>query len=208
MHVLIMITCISLGSFSFGSCQDGEATDTTVVVADTSDFVLPFPVGKRYKVSQGNNTIWSHSPNNFNGVFRYAYDFDMPVGTVLTASREGEVIFINDNFEDSDHTLGHENVLVIRHRDATYSRYIHIRKHGALVKTGATVAKGDTVALSGNSGYTLGIPHLHFDVVTAPTGLPDINAQSIRTIFKNSTAYPNTLQQNERYRALPYTFYK
>jgi murein DD-endopeptidase MepM/ murein hydrolase activator NlpD len=184
--------------------QDSNQNEVALVLA--TEYVLPFPVGNEYLVTQANNSPWSHSATAFNGVFRYAYDFDMPVGTILTAAREGTVVYIVDNYTDGDVTLGHENVLVINHGDGTYSRYIHIKKQGALVTVGTTVQKGDTIALSGNTGYTLNQPHLHFDVIEpAPGQLPDITSQSIFVSFRNSSAFPNALDQGKRAKALNYT---
>ncbi|MCI0750287.1 MAG: M23 family metallopeptidase, partial [Flammeovirgaceae bacterium] len=171
----------------------------------TEEHVLPYPIGKSYLVSQGNLSPWSHSPSNYNGVFRYAYDFDMPVGTILTATRPGVVTYIEQSYQDGDIQFGHENVLAIRHDDGSYSRYIHIKHKSALVSEGQTVERGDTIVLSGNTGYTLNQPHLHFDVVKPTPGqFPDITSQSIFVSFKNSSAFPHDLKQGTSYMALNY----
>jgi len=192
----------------FIQCFPQDSSKGETVTVASSEYVLPFPVGNQYLVTQANNSpwsSWSHSESAFNGVFRYAYDFDMPVGTILTAAKEGTVVYIVENYSDGDITLGHENVLVVDHGDGTYSRYIHIKKEGALVSVGVAVQKGDTIALSGNTGRTLNQPHLHFDVVKPLAGqLPDITSQSIFVHFRNSTAFPNELKRGIKYMALNY----
>lgn len=192
----------------FTQCFPQDSSEGETVAVASSEYVLPFPIGNRYLVTQANNSpwsSWSHSESAFNGVFRYAYDFDMPVGTILTAAKEGTVVYIVENYSDGDLTLGHENVLVVDHGDGTYSRYIHIKKNGALVSVGSAIQKGDTIAYSGNTGYTLNQPHLHFDVVKPTTGqLPDITSQSIFVSFKNSTAFPHELVRGNSYWSLNY----
>src|SRR5262245_61204438 len=44
----------------------------------SSPFVLPYPVGQAYRVSQGNCSHGGHS-----GPYKYAYDFVMPLGTTI-----------------------------------------------------------------------------------------------------------------------------
>lgn len=182
-------------------------SDKNKIVASVSDFeyVLPYPVGKSYFVSQGNNSPsgWSHSRSMWNGVFVYAHDFDMPIGTIVTAARGGTVFNVVESFEDGNRIPGRENVVVIRHRDGTLARYFHLTKNGALVEVGQEVARGDTIALSGDTGNSFH-PHLHFDVTTG-CALPAISCQSIFVNFKNSSAYPKALERGKTYEALSYS---
>lgn len=57
------------------------------------------------------------------------------------------------------------NYLVIAHSDGTFGVYWHMKKNGIQVAVGGTVARGDNIALSGNTGNS-STPHLHFDVRT------------------------------------------
>lgn len=121
-------------------------------------YLLPFPPGEAYELTQGNCGAESHG-----GRFRYAFDFRMPVGTPVIAARSGVVVTVRDGNPDGTRRTGDENFLIIEHVDGELSRYIHLRQHGVLVDEGDRVAAGDTVARSGNSGRS-SFPHLHFDV--------------------------------------------
>jgi murein DD-endopeptidase MepM/ murein hydrolase activator NlpD len=80
----------------------------------TSPYVLPYEAGSSYRVSQGNCTNFSHVTGTPD---QYAYDFVMPIGTVLIASRGGTVTRITDTFEDNTGVPGDENVVGITHAD-------------------------------------------------------------------------------------------
>jgi murein DD-endopeptidase MepM/ murein hydrolase activator NlpD len=54
----------------------------------------------------------------------------------------------------------------VRHSDGTLGEYLHLLKGSLKVEAGDSVAAGQLLALSGNSGYTRG-PHLHFMVFRA-----------------------------------------
>jgi murein DD-endopeptidase MepM/ murein hydrolase activator NlpD len=125
----------------------------------------------------------------------------MPVGSRITAAREGTVVNVVEHHADDDHTFGHENVVTVSHGDGTYALYIHIAQNGAVVDVGQTVAAGDDVALVGTSG-SIGndvIPHLHFEVVTQ---FDPISSRA--TTFGNTRPHPDGLVEGESYRAEPY----
>ena len=62
-----------------------------------SPYVLPWEVGKNYKVAQGNCTEGSHSYGSYN---QFAYDFTMPIGTKIVAIRSGIVVGVEErNFD-------------------------------------------------------------------------------------------------------------
>lgn len=124
----------------------------------TPRYLLPFPPGEAYELTQGNCGEESHG-----GHFRYAFDFRMPVGTPVVAARSGVVVTVRDENPDGTRRPGDENILIVEHADGELSRYIHLRQHGALVAEGERIAAGDTIARSGNSGRSA-FPHLHFDV--------------------------------------------
>ncbi|HEY0037228.1 MAG TPA: M23 family metallopeptidase, partial [Longimicrobium sp.] len=87
----------------------------------------------------------------------------MPVGDTVVAARAGTVVVAEESFADGTRLAGQENEVVVRHRDGTFARYIHLTRGGALVAAGDVVAQGQPIALSGDSGNSRG-PHLHFDV--------------------------------------------
>ncbi len=121
----------------------------------TSPYVLPYPVGTRYRMFQGNCSMLGGHRDTF------AYDFSHAMGDPVTASRPGTVIIVNDQFSDDDHIEGHENNVFVQHVDGTVIRYTHLMQGGAMVVVGQQVVEGDIVGLAGNSGNSAG-PHLHF----------------------------------------------
>jgi murein DD-endopeptidase MepM/ murein hydrolase activator NlpD len=144
---------------------------------------------------QGFNDPYSH-----NGTFRYAVDFTMPIGTLITAVRSGQVVYILESYSDNDHTAGHENVVIVMHEDSTYARYAHLTTNGSLVRIGQNILPGDTIGKSGNSGSEAA-PHLHYDVTNSYTGRSD---QTIPFDFKNTIQHPIGLQEGVSYKAFPY----
>jgi murein DD-endopeptidase MepM/ murein hydrolase activator NlpD len=59
---------------------------------------------------------------------------------------------------------GHHNHILIQHRDGTVAFYGHLTQGSVVVREGDRVQTGQRIAASGNSGNTLGEPHLHFGV--------------------------------------------
>jgi murein DD-endopeptidase MepM/ murein hydrolase activator NlpD len=113
-------------------------------------------------VAQGNRSFVSHR-----GSHLYAYDFWMPMGTVVLAARGGTVARVEVNHDG----LGAlSNYVKVDHPDGTSAMYAHVRKDGALVKHGESVRQGQALAYSGMVGQTL-YPHLHF-VVVGPNEAP------------------------------------
>ncbi|MCX6151419.1 MAG: M23 family metallopeptidase [Ignavibacteriales bacterium] len=177
--------------FLFLSCTP----ENDEVLSVEAKYVLPYPVGREYICSQEFNDPYSH-----NGTFRYAVDFAMPIGTLITTARRGHVVYILESYSDYDQTAGHENVVIVIHEDSTYARYVHLTTNGALVKIGQAVIPGDTIGMSGNSGSG-GPPHLHFDVTNTNNGRSD---QTIPFDFKNTIQHPIGLIEGVSYKALPY----
>ncbi|MDI6600215.1 MAG: peptidoglycan DD-metalloendopeptidase family protein [Thermoanaerobacteraceae bacterium] len=81
-------------------------------------------------------------------------DLAVPIGTEVRASDGGKVIF-------TGRSGGYGILVKIDHGNGYVTYYGHLSK--ILVDKGDRVAKGDVIALSGNTGNTTG-PHLHFEV--------------------------------------------
>jgi hypothetical protein len=123
---------------------------------------LPFPATEARLVIQGNNGVFSHT-----GRYRYAWDFQMPEGSDVTAAEAGVVAEVIDRYTEGrpDHALeDRANVVVIDHGRARFSVYQHLKLGGALVTEGQPVERGQLIGHSGNTGFTTG-PHLHFAVI-------------------------------------------
>ena len=157
-----------------------------------SPYVLPYRVGETYAVGQGNCSDGSHAPGT---IVQYAYDFLMPVGTPVVVARAGEVILVEDRFEDGNRTPGEENFINLRHADETIAAYVHLTRNGALVAVGDTVAQGQVIGLSGDTGSS-SEPHLHIHVQSC-FGCPS----TIPLTFRNTRPHPQGLVQGEAYLA-------
>lgn len=161
----------------------------------TSPYVLPYPVGTSFVVGQGNcSPGGSHSPGT---VVQFAYDFLMPIGSSVVASRDGTVLLVEDRFEDATRRAGEENFINVVHADGSIAAYVHLTRDGALVAVGDSVRRGQTIGLSGDSGDS-SAPHLHFHVLNCdgcPTG---------PVSFRNTRPHPNGLVVGETYLAEPY----
>ena len=82
-------------------------------------------------------------------------DFRMKVGDPVSAAAPGHIIFVGKRG-------GYGYLVEIGHAHGVVTRYGHLSE--ILVEPGAFVARGDVVALSGNTGRSTG-PHLHYEIV-------------------------------------------
>jgi murein DD-endopeptidase MepM/ murein hydrolase activator NlpD len=127
---------------------------------------LPYARGTTYSVLQGFHGAFSHRGSN-----EYAVDFDCPVATQVLAARPGVVVATFDGAQGSGTTpdfldYGRANFVLVLHDDGTLGEYMHLAPSGVEVAPGQRVARGDQLALSGNTGFS-STPHLHFAVMTA-----------------------------------------
>ena len=125
----------------------------------------------------------------------------MPIGTTVTAARDGVVTDIRTKFRDGQRGETESNWVKIRHADGTIAAYAHLTENGALVKPGDLVTSGQPIGLSGNTGNTGGKPHLHFHV--SPCSEP-VRCGTLPVTFRNTDAHPDGLDAHRFYRALPY----
>ncbi len=166
---------------------------------DESPYRLPFAVGSSFVMFQGNcppNPTWGHHG-------KYAYDFQMPIGTPIHAMRDGTAFFTEDRFEDSDHTAGHENGVWIEHDDGTVSNYLHMTQSSVVVTVGAAVTAGDLVGFSGNSGAS-DRPHLHVEAYASRGNFEKSNTLPITFSNADGPLAPSgELVQDQAYTAEP-----
>jgi len=192
---LSFILLISCPLYSCSANNEGSESSFTGCAEDypkqsNSAYILPYPSGSTYIVGQGNCTDDSHSEDQ-----KYAYDFDMPIGTTIIASRAGTVIAAEESFADSTRVSGEENFVLIQHSDGTVAGYFHLTKSGVPVRQNNKVSQGQTVGLSGDSGDSTE-PHLHFEVLECE------DCDSLPINFRNTRAHTSGLVDQNYYKAL------
>jgi len=152
---------------------DGNGWSLVSAAKNTVIYRLPFEDDDLWKLSNGNwdDPTAGHSKGNPNGLQAFAFDFTHPEGGNIRAARGGVVHALvksesGNSWGSSDPcNPGVGNYLVIKHSDATFGVYWHMKKNGVLVNVGNTVQRGDLIASSGNTGNS-STPHLHFEVRT------------------------------------------
>ncbi len=197
---------LAIIAFVLTSCGDSStppnASEVCTGYSDwvTSPYVLPYPKGASYTVIQGNCAA---PGNGHRGNNRYAYDFGMPIGTPIAATRAGTVIELEQSHLDGQvAATGFDNYLVIRHADGTSALYGHLTQNGAAVSLGDAVTQSEIVAFSGNTGNTANIPHLHFSIqMCDPVTLGTAACPSRPLTFSNTDANPNGLVAGISYSA-------
>jgi murein DD-endopeptidase MepM/ murein hydrolase activator NlpD len=100
------------------------------------------------------------------GSLRNAVDFIAPKNTPVLVAADGEVVFVNDNYNVGGPDPSYwntTNFITIKHSFGEYSRYDHLEYHSAKVRVGQQVQVGQEIARIGMTGFTY-IPHLHFQV--------------------------------------------
>ena len=171
------------------ACPDIEYPDWK-----TSPYVLPYPVGESYKIDLSNCMGYYHGEGKPD---QFAIDFNMPIGSLITAARAGKVVWVVENGEDGSNP---NNLVVVDHGDKTFAQYMHLTKDGALVKVGDKVKMGDEIGLSGNTGLA-GYPHLHFVVTSNFWSWP---YKSIPVTFCNTLSNIKSLASGTKYKAFEY----
>ncbi len=158
-------------------------------------YALPYASNRAYRVLQGYGSRFSHT-----GREEFAVDFDMRVGTPVHAARSGVVARLEESNSKGcweDHCGQYANYLVILHTDGTTGEYYHLDHDGVLVEVGDSVARGQKIAVSGNTGHTT-MPHLHFAVYRAVEwGM----TQSIAVRFQSEDGIISRPRRGARYQA-------
>lgn len=161
-----------------------------------SPYRLPYPSGAGYTILQ------AYCVDEGSHETQLAYDFFMPIGSVVVAARAGVVIEVVENVADAANT-SRLNYLLIEHEDGTVAFYAHLQQDGVLVEVGDEAAAGETIARSGASGRTHKSGVLHFGVYRA---YPPQEGRDLPVNFSNAEGTLDTrggLRTGAFYRALP-----
>jgi murein DD-endopeptidase MepM/ murein hydrolase activator NlpD len=90
-------------------------------------------------------------------------DFAAPVGTTVLAAADGVVSLL------IDYEPGCGVGVVLAHRSfRRWTAYCHLTR--ALVATGQAVSRGEAIGLSGTSGNSANVPHVHLELCTSACG--------------------------------------
>ena len=149
---------------------------------ETAVYRLPFEEGHAFVVSQAHGgRLTSH--NNRENL--YAVDFAMPIGSAVTAARDGVVIDVTLRHREGGFSMSYidkANTVAIAHDDGTVAEYAHLSPGDELVKPGQRVRAGDLLGYSGNTGYSSG-PHLHFIVSRPVVTDGKVTRESVPVMF-------------------------
>ena len=134
----------------------------------SSPELIPF-VGN-FKVT----ATWGSPSGGYHPAATPAIDTAMPVGTAVYAAGNGTVSLAsvdNRNCDPDTYPGGVQGCindgyvgtrLYLTHPNGTSSRYLHLSGFAAGIHVGTTVAAGQLIAYSGNTGTSTG-PHLHYE---------------------------------------------
>jgi MYXO-CTERM domain-containing protein len=121
---------------------------------------LPWTCAESHAISQGHQ-IGSHK-----GFGEWAWDANLPVGTLVTAPAAGVIRVARDDSSvgGCSSAFAHDgNYAVIAFEDGTEALLLHLAKGSLRVRPGQTVRAGDPIGTIGLTGWTCGA-HLHFQV--------------------------------------------
>lgn len=109
---------------------------------------MKYPVSGRITSKFGNRT---HPVTGVAGKFHNGVDIAVPVGTPVLSPADGKVVSVYTNSSGGIQ-------LIVQHNNGFRTGYAHLNE--VIAKAEQTVAKGEVIAKSGNTGASTG-PHLH-----------------------------------------------
>lgn len=120
-----------------------------------------------------NNHIGAFNLRRFHPVLGYVrphrgIDFGCDRGTPVYATGDATVEIASE----TGYNGGYGRMVLLDHEFGYKTRYAHLSK--VLVKPGERVARGQVIALTGNTGVSTG-PHLHYEVIHKGTPVNPIN---------------------------------
>jgi len=123
--------------------------------------VLKWPVDA-VRITQyfGNTPFATKNPQVYNGGGHNGVDFAASIGTPIKSAENGVVVGVGDTDRECA-GVSYGRWVLVKHPNNLTTLYAHL----SLIKVakGQEVVSGQTIAYSGDTGYTTG-PHLHFTV--------------------------------------------
>ncbi len=156
-------------------------------------YVFPWQNGLKHLVIQGYFGPYTHQDCR-------CLDFDLAEGSPICAARGGVVVKVKQDSNTGGPGPQFEpwaNVVEILHSDGTWATYAHLRWHGARVRVGQRVKRGQVIGFSGHTGQADG-PHLHFEVDKATWGR-ETGVETLPTLFLRQDAPPVLAQAGHYY---------
>lgn len=153
-------------------------------------YLLPYPQAKSHTLIQGNKSAFTHNLPHSN----YAFDFDMPEKSLVSAARGGTVGLVSVSNKEggkSREYLQQANKIIVCHNDGTVAVYAHLQYKGALVEIGQQVYAGEIIGFSGNTGFST-TPHLHFVVLAGSKSIP-VKFRALPDPLKSGIPYKQKL---------------
>lgn len=164
------------------------------LIPSTGKGVLRNPLAN-IRVTQyfGNTAFSTANPQVYNGKGHTGIDFAASIGTPVMASLNGIIVGAGNTDIGSCRSYG--KWIMIKHPNGLSTLYAHLSLVNVAI--GQTVATGQVIGYSGNTGYSTG-PHLHFGVyategvrITKLTS--SVNCRNVVIPFADIKAYLNPL---------------
>lgn len=175
-----VVVLLSLAMLLFAPADAARGDAHEIDHDDDHLYAFPYAPGRSFRIMQGYGSRFSHA-----GSEAYAIDFEMPEGTGVHAARSGVVLRTEESNTIGCFEAGcgrFANFIVILHNDGTTGEYYHLQKDGVFVEPGDSVARGELIGRSGNTGYSMS-PHLHFAVYRETA---DGDSQSVPIRFQSA----------------------
>lgn len=148
-----------------------QAVDrTSVPKIGTRVFVVPVggPITQHFGYNEFAKRAYAGGKHN-------GTDFGVPTGTPVKAAGAGTIWAVGDT-DTACRGASYGRYVLVKHPNGLSTLYAHLSR--PIVSVGQSVDLGDTIGLSGNTGYSTG-PHVHVTVlVSSATEVKDIPSKA------------------------------
>lgn len=148
-----------------GEIAQAEAALRTIIdpsqIPKTGKGVLAWPV-TQVIITQyfGNTAFAAQHTQVYNGRGHNGIDLGVPIGTPIKSAADGVVVGAGDT-DLTCQGASYGRWVLVKHNNGLSTLYAHLSL--IKVREGQSVARGELLGYSGNTGYSTG-PHLHFSL--------------------------------------------